>query len=171
MEILTWVLEGALAHRDSLGHQQSLVPGEIQVMTAGRVIRHSEFNASDTEPVRFLQMWVLPDAVGHDARYDQKAFAPAGRADAWQTLASPDERDGSLPIRADAVLRVSDLSVGHTLDASVDAGRFGWLHVATGAMEVDGEPVGEGDAVSFGPGGGLKLTTSSSAQFLLFDLA
>src|SRR4051794_5286932 len=116
MEIITVVLEGAIAHRDSLGHGETLRPGEVQYMSAGTGIRHSEFNPSETEPVHLYQIWLLPDRAGHEPRYGQRRFDEAGRADRLQVVASPDGRDGSLAIRQDATVALADLDDGRSVD-------------------------------------------------------
>lgn len=170
MEILTWVLDGALAHRDSLGNTETLSPGELQTMSAGTGIQHSEFNASQTEPVHFLQMWVLPDTAGHTPRYQQKRFDGAGRVDRWQLIASSDARDGSLPIHQDATLSVVELSSAGRLTASIGAGRHGWLHLATGSVEVAGQALAAGDGLAITGPIDLELTGVNKAQVLLFDL-
>lgn len=169
MEILTWVLEGALRHGDSLGHDQILRPGELQAMSAGRGIRHSEFNASDSDPVRFLQIWIEPAQAGALPRYGQKAFDPQTWQGRLRTLASPDGRDGSMVIGQDATLSVADVRAGDAIRHDVPAGRAAWLQVATGGLEVDGEKLGEGDGVwIIGP---ETLTLASGpAHVLAFDL-
>lgn len=170
MEILTWVLAGSLAHRDSLGNVETLSPGELQTMTAGTGIRHSEFNASQTDPVHFLQMWVLPGATGHAPRYQQKRFDETGRENRWQLIASRDARDGSLPINQDATLSVVELSSTGTLTASIETGRYGWLHVATGSLQVKDQTLTAGDGLALTGPIELLLAGVKPTQVLLFDL-
>ena len=122
MEILTWVLEGRLHHRDSTGSDGDLRPGELQAMTAGRGIRHSEVNDSPNERVHLLQIWIEPDTLNLPPSYGQKSFAAEGRQAKWQTLASPDGRDGSMQIHQDATLQVTDLSKGQTNSLELGAG-------------------------------------------------
>lgn len=174
MEILTWVLDGALRHGDSLANSEVLVPGELQRMTAGRGIRHSEFNASDTEPAHLLQIWIEPGTAGLEPAYGQRAFPAAGRADRWQLLAAGGSRVGdadALRIHQDASLCVADLGAGASLPFEVDAGRYGYLHIATGSVTIDGRAYAAGDAVSFAGPGALTLIGQESSQVLAFDLA
>jgi len=170
MEIVTWMLSGALKHGDSLGNMRVLRPGELQAMSAGTGIRHSEFNASETAPARLLQIWLLPAERDVEPRYDQRAFDAAGRHDQWQTLASGRGAAGAMPIHQDVDLRVATLSTGATLDASVADDRFAYLHVAQGAVEVDGKAMQDGDAVTF-DGAQVTVKATADAQVLLFDLA
>ncbi|MEO0588548.1 MAG: pirin family protein, partial [Planctomycetota bacterium] len=140
MEILTWVLDGALKHGDSMGNLKELAPGELQAMTAGTGVRHSEFNASATGTVHFLQVWIEPRAAGAEPRYLQQSFDAAGRANRWQTLAIDDTRHAdapsAMPIAQDAELSVADVAEGATVEATVPAGRHGYLHLATGRATV-----------------------------------
>src|SRR5690606_6227398 len=138
MEILSYVVSGALAHRDSTGSSGVLRPGEVQWMSAGSGIEHSEYNGGDGAPVHFLQIWIMPDRVNAPPGYDQRAFAPVQREGRSATLASPDGGDGSLAIRQQAWMRgvrlARDVSVEHALDPA----RLYWLHVAQGAVIADG---------------------------------
>jgi redox-sensitive bicupin YhaK (pirin superfamily) len=170
MEILTWVLDGALEHRDSLDHREVLRPGELQVMSAGSGIRHSEFNASATEPVHLLQIWIMPATRDVEPRYDQKLFDAADRLNQWDTLASGRGGLKPLVIGQDAELSVADLQEGHALTASIRSGRQGYLHVARGEVTTGEASLVGGDAVSFDPTEELTLTATRDAQLLLFDL-
>lgn len=173
MEILTWVLDGALRHGDSLGHDMVLRPGELQAMTAGTGIRHSEFNASATAPVHFLQIWIEPDTPDMNPRYDQRAFDAAGRANRWQTLATGREADAdgvAMPIRQDATLRIAELSAGATVDVTVAPGRAAYVHVATGSVIVGDDRLTAGDALVQDAAGTQTLTAEGPTQVLWFDL-
>lgn len=171
MEILTWVLEGALEHRDSTGGGGVIRPGELQRMSAGRGIRHSEFNASATERVHLLQIWLLPEASGLEPRYGQTAFEAAGRRDRWQLLASREGAEGSLDIHQDAALWVADLEPGSTLDCSLDPGRHAWIQVARGRIRVNGIEMQAGDGAALSGEASLSIEGLESSQVLRFDLA
>ena len=175
MEILSYVLSGALAHRDSTGNGAGgvLQPGELQWMSAGHGIEHSEFNASKTEPVHFLQIWIQPDRVNAEPAYTQRAFDPAQRHGRWATLASPDGSDGSIAIRQQAWLRGTVLASGESLELTVDPARRYWLHVAQGSVECDGRALSAGDAIGFVDEAGTHRLTGAGGgvgDVLLFDL-
>lgn len=169
MEIFTWVLTGALRHGDSLGSDQVLHPGELQAMTAGSGIRHSEFNASQTEPVHFLQIWIEPSAQNVAPRYDQRAFDADGRRGQWQTLVS--SAGQGMPIAQDATLKVADLQPGDTVDVTTASNRAAYVHVATGGVRVNGHSLKAGDAFTSETAGTLTLEATEPAQVLWFDLA
>jgi redox-sensitive bicupin YhaK (pirin superfamily) len=173
MEILTVVLSGALAHEDSLGHGEALRPGEVQSMSAGTGIRHSEFNPSDSEPVHLYQIWLLPDRPGHAPSYGQRRFDEAGRDGRWQVVASPDGRDGSLAIHQDATVHLADLGDRAELAYPLAPGRHAWLQVMKGSAVLNGERLAEGDgaAVSGEPGLEVRGEGEGGASLLLFDLA
>lgn len=170
MEILTWVLEGAVRHADSTGGGGVIRRGDLQAMSAGSGIRHSEFNASETDPVHLLQIWIMPREDGLTPRYDQRRFDAVGRRDAWQLLASPDGRGGSMPIGQDASMLVADVGAGSRVTRAIAPGRFGYLHVATGSVEVDGTALEAGDAVKIEGPAEIVVEGSSDSQVLLFDL-
>ena len=170
MEILTWVLSGSLKHGDNLGHLQVLQPGELQAMTAGKGIIHSEFNASETELVHFLQVWLMPRKRNATPNYEQVSFEPTGRQNQWQTLASGFGKTSGVSIETDAAMHVADLSQGVSLPLQVQPDRSAYVHVATGELEVDGESLSAGDALVVTSPGALTLTTSSQAQVLWFEL-
>lgn len=173
MEILSYVLSGALAHRDSSGGGGILRPGELQWMSAGHGIEHSEYNASDAEPVHFLQIWIQPDRVNAEPGYEQRAFDPAAREGRWALLASPDGADGSLAIRQQAWLRGVRLGEGDEVVFTADPGRRHWLHVAQGEVVLDGRVLGPGDALGFSGESGefnLRGRGAGIADVLLFDL-
>jgi redox-sensitive bicupin YhaK (pirin superfamily) len=170
MEILTWVLEGALHHRDSTGGDGELRPGELQAMTAGRGIRHSEFNDSPSERVHLLQIWIEPDTLNLQPSYGQKTFPREGRNGKWQTLASPDERHGSMRIHQDAVLSVAEIDSGKEVSFELGPTRHAYLHVAFGGVQVGGTTLTAGDAITFAGPESLTLSASEASQILLFDL-
>jgi len=173
MEILSYVLAGALAHKDSSGGGGVLKPGELQWMSAGHGVEHSEFNASDTEPAHFLQIWIQPDRVNAPPAYAQQAFDPTARRGRWATLASPDGADGSIAIRQQAWLRGVQLGEGESVSTTLDPSRRYWLHMAQGEIEVDGRVLAAGDALGFvDEARPLELTGRGAdvADVLLFDL-
>jgi redox-sensitive bicupin YhaK (pirin superfamily) len=173
MEILSYVLAGGLAHRDSHGGTGVLRPGELQWMSAGHGVQHSEFNASDAEPVHFLQIWIQPDRVNAEPAYDQRSFDATARHGRWATLASPDGGDGSIAIRQQAWLRGALLAGDESVALDMSAGRRYWLHVAHGTVRVDDRTLQAGDALGFtNEAGSLTLRGAGSqlADVLLFDL-
>jgi hypothetical protein len=171
MEILTVVLEGAIAHKDSLGHGETLRPGEVQYMSAGTGIRHSEFNPSETEPVHLYQIWLLPDRPGHEPTYGQRRFDEAGRHNRLQVVASPDGRDGSLAIRQDATVSLVNLEEGRSIDYPLAPGRHAWLQVMRGSVAVNGQALAEGDGAAISGESALEVRADGPAEVLLFDLA
>jgi len=170
MEIITWVLDGALAHRDDTGERGVLEPGDAQVMSAGRGIRHSEMNASQAEPVWFLQVWIEPSARGVAPAYAQKRFDPAGRRGRWQPIASPDAREGSLAIHQDAVVSVAELRTGERAAVSLGGGRRCYLHAAEGHAMLGGVELRGGDAAVLASGSAAGITARADSRLLLFDL-
>jgi redox-sensitive bicupin YhaK (pirin superfamily) len=171
MEIATYVLSGELAHRDSLGHVRGLKPGEWQAMTAGTGLTHSEFNPSATEPVHFLQVWLLPERRGLTPAYDQKQYPEAERLGRWRVALSPDGRDGSLRLHQDAVVSQATVRPGDTLGYDFAPGRGGWLHVATGAVTVNGLPLAAGDGLAVEGEGQIVVEGVEAGEVILFDLA
>ena len=166
MEIITYVLEGALEHKDSLGTGSVIRPGEVQRMSAGTGIRHSEFNHSRSEPVHFLQIWILPNAQGVKPGYEQKRIAHDG---GLRLVASPDGADGSVTIHQDArvyAARLNGAEVSHTLAP----GRHAWLQVARGTARLNGTELHAGDGAGIEGETGLRLDVDGSAEVLLFDL-
>lgn len=170
MEIITWVLEGALAHADTLGHEQVLRPGEVQTMTAGTGIRHSEYNASDAEPVHLLQMWVLPARAGLKPAYAQKAFPEAERRGRFRVLVSPDGRDGSLVINQDILLYDALLARGERAELQLGSGRHAWVQVARGLVEVNGVELRAGDGAAVSDERTLAIVATADAEVLVYDL-
>jgi redox-sensitive bicupin YhaK (pirin superfamily) len=171
MEIVTWVLSGALEHRDSLGSGGILKPGDAQVMSAGRGIRHSEFNASKTERSRFLQTWIVPDRTGIPPAYGQVNIPVEQRRDRWATIAAGAGRPAALAIAADAAVMSALLAAGRTLGHAIAPGRHAWLHVATGSVRVDGQTLGEGDGLAVSGEPALAIEALADSELLLFDLA
>ena len=172
MEILSWVLDGALEHKDSMGTHGVIRPGELQRMSAGTGVTHSEFNASASEPVHFLQIWLLPEREGLAPSYEQRAFAPADLANHLHLIASRDGRDESIEVHQDVNLYASRMSSGATVSFRPDAGRWLWLHVAKGNVQVEGRELQAGDAASWtGAPNVLDIRAVAPNEVLLFDLA
>jgi redox-sensitive bicupin YhaK (pirin superfamily) len=171
MEIVTVVLEGALAHRDSLGTGATIRPGEVQRMSAGTGIEHSEFNASQGEPVHFLQIWVMPQVQGSAPGYAQAAFDPAARRDRWQLWLSPDGAQDSLTWQQDARLYGATLSPDAALAHDFASQRLGWLQVARGEARVGDLQLRAGDGVALRDEARLEVQgVGEGAELLLFDL-
>jgi quercetin 2,3-dioxygenase len=171
MEIISYVLEGALEHKDSIGTGSVIRPGEVQVMSAGTGIRHSEFNHSRTEPVHFLQIWIVPDREGITPRYDQKAFPDAEKRGRLRLVGSADGRDGSIIIHQDVDLFAAILSAGEQVTHALRSGRKGWLQVIRGAVEANGHSLNAGDGATAQDEVALTVTgKADSAEMLVFDL-
>jgi len=170
MEIVTYVLEGALAHRDSLGSGGVLRPGELQRMTAGTGITHSEFNASEAEPVHLYQIWLLPERDGLKPSYEQRTFPDAERRNRLRLVASPDGADGSLTIRQDARLFLASLDEGREVTRELPPGRHAWLHVLRGDVVLDGSPLAAGDGAALSEEPALAIRARGPSEVLLFDL-
>jgi quercetin 2,3-dioxygenase len=171
MEILTYVLEGELAHKDSLGTGSVIRPGDVQIMSAGTGIEHSEFNNSDAEPVHFLQIWMLPDRDNITPRYDQRNFPLTEKQGKLRLIGSKDGRDGSVVINQDIDLYISVLSANDLIEFEVLPDRFAWVQLAKGTATLNGESLREGDAVQINSPELLEITTESTAEILLFDLS
>lgn len=171
MEIFSYVLEGSLQHRDSLGNGRVLKPGQIQLMSAGSGVTHSEFNPSDTEPLHFLQIWIKPAQGGIEPGYSE--WHPRAEQDAEKktVVISPDGRDGSARIHQDAEVYRIRLSEGDSVSHTNRAGRGLWLQLISGELEVNGTRIEAGDAVSTEQAGELQINALASAEALLFDLA
>ena len=170
MEIISYVLEGALSHRDSLGTGSVIRPGEFQIMSAGTGIFHSEFNASDTETVHFLQIWILPGSEGLAPRYDQRAFPEKERRGELKLVVSPDARDGSLKIFQDVSLYAGSLAPGDRGVHRLSTGRHAWVQVIRGALSLNGTPLLEGDGAAISDEPTLDLRATEDSEILLFDL-
>jgi quercetin 2,3-dioxygenase len=173
MEIITYVLSGALAHRDSTGGGGTLRPGEVQRMSAGTGVHHSEFNASQDEPVHFLQIWIVPDRAGHPPSYEQKPVPEAERRGKLRLIASPDGADGSSTIHQDARLYATLLGAGEKVSLPLAAGRHGWVQVARGEADLNGVALKAGDGAAISEEGAVTLTGrgGAPAELLVFDLA
>lgn len=170
MEIVTWVLAGVLEHRDSMGNGSVIRPGDAQRMSAGTGITHSEFNASPSEPVHFLQMWVLPARRGLTPGYEQRNFAKADRRGKMRLVASPDGAEGSITIHQDARLFDGILGAGESITQPLDPKRKGWLHVARGAVRVNDAALATGDGAAIEAEASLKIAAAKDSEILLFDL-
>ena len=170
MEILTWVLEGALEHQDSLGSRGVIRPPQAQVMSAGTGIRHSEFNASETEPVHFLQIWLLPEAKGLTPRYGQVDFEAEDFENRWRLIASRDGAEGSARMNQDARISVARLAKGAVLSRGLDAARNHWLQVAKGAVKANGLSLSAGDGLALSSEARLDLEAGADAEVMLFEL-
>jgi redox-sensitive bicupin YhaK (pirin superfamily) len=171
VEILTWVLEGALQHRDSLGNGSIIYPGDLQRMSAGTGVEHSEYNASRDDIVHLLQMWILPDTPGLTPEYEQRRFAIRERQGMMKLLASPDGRDGSVRVHQDVSLYTTMLTPGEKVSASLGAGRSGWLQVSRGSVDLNGLRLDEGDGAAITDETRLDLSAPDHTEILLFDLA
>ncbi len=170
MEIITYVISGALEHRDSLGNGGILRAGELQRMTAGTGIRHSEFNPSADEPVHLYQIWLLPDRPGHVPSYEQTAIELPGEAGGLRLAASADGRDGSLAIHQDASVSLGGLDAGQALDLSLPQSRHGWIQVIRGALDAGEVALNTGDGAAFSDEPALQIKAVEPTQFLFFDL-
>ena len=171
MEIISYVLEGALEHKDSIGTGSVIRPGDLQVMSAGSGIRHSEFNHSKQEPVHFLQIWVLPDREGISPRYDQKTYSESEKRGRLRLIGSPDGREGSIVIHQDVEIFAALLDAGDAVTHAFAGGRKGWVQVVRGAGEVNGTPVRAGDGVALEGEATLAVTSrAGDSEFLVFDL-
>ena len=148
MEIITYVISGKLGHKDSMGHQEVLGPNEIQVMSAGSGVVHSEFNASKTEPVHLLQIWIEPKQKGIPSSYQQIAYSPAEKTGTWRVLASPAGGDGIAVLRQDASLSATELAPGEERTYALQAGRHAWVQVVAGSVQLNGGDLKAGDAVA-----------------------
>lgn len=171
MEIVSYVLEGELAHKDSLGNGEVLKPGEFQRISAGTGITHSEFNPSDSDPTHFYQIWLLPKSQGIAPSYEQKRFADAELNNALRLVASPDGRDGSLSIHQDANIYLSKIENENAIRHNLPSGRHAWLQVLRGSVTLNGEALETSDGAAISDETDLNITANSDAEFMLFDLA
>ena len=170
MEIITYILEGALKHEDSMGNGSVIRPGDVQRMTAGTGVRHSEKNASDKERVHLLQIWIVPNADSLAPGYEQKAFSEEERSGQLRLIASEDGRDDSVRLNQDVSLFASILGGGQEVERAMDPNRYGWLQVARGSVVVNGEKTEQGDGVVIVAESSLKIRAEEPAEVLLFDL-
>lgn len=171
MEILTYILEGTIEHKDSLGHGSLLRSGELQRMSAGSGIRHSEFNASKTDPVHFYQIWLLPERRGIEPGYEQKGFDLDARPGQFLLVASPDARDGSLQIHQDADIYLARLNAEAPVRHPLRLGRHAWVQVLRGEVRVNGQGVKSGDGVALSEERAVEVQAAQPAEVMLFDLA
>jgi redox-sensitive bicupin YhaK (pirin superfamily) len=171
MEIISYVLSGGLQHKDSMGTGSIIRPGDVQRMSAGTGVTHSEFNASPTDTVHFLQIWILPDSRGIAPSYEQKHFSEEERQGRLRLVASKGARDGSVAIHQDASLFAGLLAADQRVSYDLPKGRYAWLHVARGKVEVAGAELSGGDAGAFEQGGEIALVAREPSEVLLFDLA
>lgn len=171
MEIVTYPLSGSLEHRDSLGNGSVIRPGDVQRMTAGTGILHSEFNPSQTEPVHLLQIWLFPDRKGLTPGYEQKNFSSSDKQGRLRLIASPDGREGSVTIHQDASLYAGLLQPQQQVAHELLPGRHAWIQVASGEVAVNGVPLAAGDGAAISDQSRLELAGRSPAEILLFDLA
>lgn len=171
MEIITYVLEGALEHKDSIGNGSVIQPGDIQCMSAGTGIMHSEFNHSHTKPVHFLQIWLLPDTKGQEASYQQHNFGLAKEPGKLRLVTAKDSRDGALTVRQDVDLYAAVLNKGDRLWHTLQPQRYAWLQVARGAITLNGLPLNTSDGAAISEETNLAIAATEDAEILLFDLA
>ncbi|HEY7557411.1 MAG TPA: pirin family protein [Candidatus Binatia bacterium] len=171
MEIVTYVLEGALAHKDSTGTSSVIQVGDVQRMTAGTGISHSEYNASQSEPVHFLQIWIIPDKTGLKPGYEQRSFDLQKNSGSWVLVAAPDARDGAVKVHQDAELSFAVLPKGEELTYSLKPGRCAWLQVARGAATLNESLLKAGDGAAISEEKILEVKALEDAEILLFDLA
>ena len=170
MEIISYVLDGALEHQDSLGNGSVMRPGDVQRMSAGTGVRHSEFNASDAEPVHFLQIWILPAQKGLEPSYEQIRVANDDKRGQLKLIGSRDGRAGSVTIHQDVDLYATLLSDGESVSHELAAGRKGWVQVARGSAVINEQPLYPGDGVAIEGPQTLTLTGTSDTEILLFDM-
>ena len=171
MEIVTYVLEGALAHKDSMGNGSVIRPGDVQYMSAGTGVAHSEFNASDKETTHMYQIWMFPDKKNYKPVYDQKHFAEAEKRGKLRLVVSPDGRDGSVKIRQDNKLYATVLGPGETVEHELKPERYAYVQVAKGSVKLNGKKLETGDGATISAEKSLQLTGVTDAEVLLFDLA
>lgn len=170
MDIISYVLEGELEHKDSLGHGAVIRPGEVQRMSAGTGILHSELNPSKTEPLHFLQIWLIPDRDGLAPSYEQKSFPIEERRGRLRLVAAPGGEDGAVTIHEDARLFVANLERGEGVTHEIERGRGIWVQVARGIVTLNGKEMREGDGAALEDESGVTLETDAQAEVLLFDL-
>jgi redox-sensitive bicupin YhaK (pirin superfamily) len=170
MEIVSYVLEGELGHSDSMGNGSTIRPGDVQRMSAGVGVLHAEMNASKTEEVHFLQIWVIPDRKGHQPGYEQKYFGPEEKRGRLRLVASSDGRDNSVTIHQDAAIYAALIDGAEVVEHTLAPSRAAWVHVARGAVDIDGVRLEAGDAAAIG-GGSFRLSGGQGAEVLVFDLS
>jgi redox-sensitive bicupin YhaK (pirin superfamily) len=171
MEIITYILSGALEHRDSMGSGSVIRPGDVQRMSAGTGVSHSEFNPSDSESVHLLQIWILPESHGLAPSYEEKSFSEVERRGRLRLVASEDGREGSVTIQQDARLYAAILDAGASVEHTLGANRYAWLQVARGAVKLNEFDLQQGDGAALSNETDLKIVGQEPAEILLFDLA
>jgi quercetin 2,3-dioxygenase len=171
MEILTWILEGALEHKDSMGNGSVIRPGDIQRMSAGTGVTHSEFNPSREAPVHLLQIWLLPNQRGLQPSYEEKRFPPEALRGRLALIAAGDGRRGAVTIHQDTDLWVAQLKEGESVRHDLKSGRYAWLQVARGAVTLKGKALGAGDGAAVSDEPSIEVTAIGPGEVLLFDLA
>ena len=170
MEIVTYVLEGALAHKDSMGNGSVIRPGDVQYMSAGTGVAHSEFNASDKETVHLYQIWMFPDKKSYEPTYDQKHFSAADKRGKLRLVVSPDGRDGSVKVRQNNELYATVLAPGETVKHTLKSDRHAYVQVARGSVKLNGNTLQTGDGAAISAEKSLELKGVKDAEVLLFDL-
>jgi redox-sensitive bicupin YhaK (pirin superfamily) len=171
MEIITYVLEGALEHRDNTGNGSVIRPGDVQRMSAGTGISHSEYNHSPTAPVHFLQIWILPERQGLDPSYEQRSFTPEEFRGRWRLIAARDGRHGAVAVHQDVDVLVAQLQPGDQLAYHLRPGRHAWVQVASGGVTLNGVSLKEGDGAAASEVAALEIVAVDGSEVLLFDLA
>lgn len=171
MEIITYILAGELEHRDSMGNGSVIRPGDVQRMTAGTGVSHSEFNPSPTEPCHLLQIWIMPNARNLPPGYEQKFFADDERQGQLRLIASAAGEDGAVTINQDARVYASRLAAGQSVDQALEANRYAWLQLARGRIEVNGAPLSAGDGAAISKESRVEISAPEDSELLLFDLA
>jgi redox-sensitive bicupin YhaK (pirin superfamily) len=171
MEIISYVLEGGLEHKDSMGTGAVIRPGDVQRMSAGTGVTHSEYNASPRDTVHFLQIWLMPDKAGIRPSYEQKTFADDDKAGRLRLVASPDGREGSVTIHTNATLHAGVFGAGEAAEHALAPGRHAWVHVVRGTARVNGTELGAGDAVGLSEERTVRIEGIDAAELLVFDLA
>lgn len=171
MEILSYVMEGALAHKDSMGTGSVIRPGDVQRMSAGTGVLHSEMNPSPTEPVHFFQIWLLPERRGIEPAYEQKTFEASEKQGRLRLVASRDARDGSITINQDVNLYAGVLASGESARLDLQPGRHAWVQVARGGVSLNGDSLTQGDGAAVSDEQALELTATVESELLVFDLA
>lgn len=171
MEIISYVLEGKLAHKDTMGNVKGIPPGDVQRMSAGRGVMHSEFNHAPDETTHFLQIWIQPNATGIPPGYEQKTFPPEEKRGKLRLVASPDGASGSVQIHADARVYAGLFDGAEAAGIALAAGRKGYVHLVRGELEVNGHRLGAGDAARVENEGEISVSNGKDAEVLVFDLA
>lgn len=171
MEIVSYVLAGELEHKDSMGNGSTMRPGDVQRMSAGTGVSHSEYNHSQTDPVRFLQIWIQPDRLGLEPGYEQIRFEEADKLNQLRAIASRDGRDGSVTVHQDVLLFASVLETGKRVEYDLASDRHAWVQVIRGTLDLNGVTLEAGDGAAISDGETLAFNAIDEAEFLVFDLA